>query len=63
MEKGEAQASPFFLTKSAPICDESEPAQGTRSDRKVAKAVIHDMLGPRRPGAGRFPPLTVFPSR
>ncbi len=40
----------------------SEPAQGTGSDRKDAKAVIHDTLGPRRPGAGRFPPLTPLPA-
>ncbi len=40
-----------------------EPAQVTGSDRKDAKAVVHDTLGPRRPGAGRFPPLTLFPVR
>ncbi|WP_312119404.1 hypothetical protein, partial [Pantoea vagans] len=42
---------------------EMEPAQGTGSDRKDAKADVHDTLGPRRPGAGRFPPLTLFPVR
>ena len=30
----------------------TELAQGTRSDRKDAKAVIHDTLGPRRPWRG-----------
>ncbi|GME34122.1 hypothetical protein ACJ2_20270 [Pantoea sp. QMID2] len=30
----------------------TELAQGTRSDRKDAKAVIHDKLGPRRPWRG-----------
>ncbi len=33
-------------------CCKTEPAQGTRSDRKDAKSVIPDMLGPRRPWRG-----------
>ena len=40
-----------------------ESAKGTGSDRKVAKAAIRGTLGPRRPGAGRFPLLTRFPAR
>jgi len=43
-------------------CFKTVPAQRTGSDRKDTKTAIHGMLGPRRPGAGRFPLLTRFPA-
>jgi len=37
----------FLLATSGQVRSDTEPAQETRSDRKDAKSVIHDMLGPR----------------
>jgi hypothetical protein len=42
----------FLLATSGQVRSDTEPAQETRSDRKDAKSVIHDMLGPRRPWRG-----------
>jgi len=47
-EKGRVfQRALCLLTASGPLCYEIELAQGTRSDRKDAKDVIPDRLGPR----------------
>jgi hypothetical protein len=52
-EKGRVfQRALCLLTASGPLCYEIELAQGTRSDRKDAKDVILDRLGPRRPWRG-----------
>jgi len=40
------------MTQFAPRRSNTEPAPGTPSDRKDAKAVIHDTLGPRLPWRG-----------
>jgi len=61
MQKAERAGYPARFISSANC--KTEPAKGARPDRKDAKAAIHGMLGPRRPGAGRFPLLTVFPAR
>jgi len=47
-EKG-AFALLRLLAASAPAGCKTQPTEGTQSDRKVAKAAIPGMLGPRRP--------------